>query len=89
MKVMPLLACPPRVTTTGPVVPFTGTVVTIVLSLQLVGVAVAPLNVTVLVPCVEPKYDPLIVTWVPGFPDTGDKLLMFGGGTVNVIPLLA
>jgi hypothetical protein len=35
---------------------------------QLVGVAVCPLNVTVLAPCAEPKFAPVIVTEVPAGP---------------------
>ena len=50
VKVTPLLARPPTVTTTGPVVAPAGTGATIDVLLQLVGVAAVPLNVTVLVP---------------------------------------
>jgi len=50
VKVTPLLASPPTVTTTGPVVAPEGTGATIDVALQLVGVAAVPLNVTVLVP---------------------------------------
>ena len=46
---------------------------------QLVGVAVVPLNVTVLVPCVAPKFVPVIVTAVPTGPLVGDRLVMLGG----------
>ncbi len=60
-------------------------------ALQLVGVAAVPLKLTVLVPCVAPKFVPLIVTEVPAGPDVGDKLVMLGAGTVTVklTPLLA
>jgi hypothetical protein len=47
-------------------------------ALQLVGVAAVPLNVTVLVPCVEPKFAPAIVTEVPTGPDVGERLAMLG-----------
>ena len=50
VKTTPLLATPPTVTTTLPVVAPVGTGTAIVVALQLVGVAVVPLNVTVLVP---------------------------------------
>ena len=50
VKVTPLLADPPTVTTTDPVVAPEGTGVTMVVALQLVGVAAVPLKVTVLVP---------------------------------------
>ena len=46
--------------------------------LQLVGVAAVPLNVTVLVPCVAPKFVPVIVTEVPTAPDVGFRLVMLG-----------
>ncbi len=47
---------------------------------QLVGVAAVPLKVTVLVPCVAPKFAPLIVTDAPTNPDVGVKLVMLGPG---------
>ena len=50
MKSEPLLACPPTVTTTLPVVAPVGTGATIEVALQLVGVATVPLKVTVLLP---------------------------------------
>jgi len=54
----------------------------------MVAVAV-PLNFTVLVPCVAPKFVPVIVTRAPTAPDVGDRLLMLGAGTtVNETPLL-
>jgi hypothetical protein len=58
-------------------------------ALQLVTVPAAPLKVTVLVPWVEPKFEPLTVTDVPVAPEVGEMLVMLGGGvTVNVTPLL-
>ena len=54
---------------------------------QLVGVPATPLNVTVLVPCVEPKPVPMIVTGIPGWPLFGLRLVMFGV-TVNGTALL-
>ena len=58
VKLTPVLALPPTVTTTFPVdAPF-GTGTTIEFALQLVGVAVVPLNVTV---PVDPKFNPVIV----------------------------
>ena len=50
VKPTPLLANPPTMTTTLPVVAPLGTGTTMPAALQLVGVAVIPLNVTVLVP---------------------------------------
>ena len=47
-------------------------------ALQLVGVAAVPLNLTVLVPCVAPKFVPVIVTDVPTGPDVGANVVMLG-----------
>ena len=90
VKLTPLLAAPPTVTTTGPDVAPAGTGTTIEVALQLVGVVGVPLNVTVLVPCVEPKFDPLMVTGVPIDPDSGDRLVMLPvSRTMKLAPLLA
>jgi len=91
VKLTPLLAAPPTVTTTFPVVAPAGTGATMLAALQLVGVAATPLNFTVLVPCVAPKFAPAIVTDVPTNPEFGLKLVMLGAGTVTVkfTPLLA
>jgi hypothetical protein len=77
------------VTTTFPEVAPEGTVTPMAVSVQLVGVALTPLNLTV--PCVVPKRTPLIVTAVPVEPELGDKPLMAGGlaVTVNSTALLA
>ena len=57
---------------------------------QLVGVAAVPLNLTVLLPWVEPKLVPVIVTDAPTAPDVGERLVICGAGTtVKVTPLLA
>jgi hypothetical protein len=91
VKVTPLLATPPTVTTTFPVVAPAGTVAAMLVALQLVAVAAIPLNVTALVPCVAPKFAPLIVTDAPANPDVGFRLVMLGPGavTVKLTPLLA
>src|SRR5258706_7438990 len=90
VNVTPLLARPPTVTTTLPVVAPVGTGTAMLVADQLVGVAAAPLNVTVLVLCVAPKPVPAIVTAVAIGPLTGDRLVSVGGTvTVNVTPLLA
>jgi len=85
-----LLACPPTVTRTLPLTAPLGTGTTMLLALQLVGVAATPPKLTVLVPCVAPKFAPLIVTDVPTGPEDGFRLVMLGAGTVtvNAIPLL-
>src|SRR5438552_9093242 len=91
VKLTPLLATPPTVTTTFPVVAPLGTGTTILVALQLVGVAAIPLNVTVLVPCLAPKLAPVIVTDVPTNPDVGFRPVMLGAGvaTVTLTPSLA
>ena len=87
MKATPLLATPPTVTTTFPVVAPAGTDVAMLVALQLVVVAVVPLNVTV---PVDPKFVPVIVTAVPTAPEVGDRLVMLGADvTVKLTPLLA
>src|SRR5208283_2678163 len=65
VKLAPLLATPPTVTTTFPVVAPVGTGAVMLVALQLAGEAEVPLNVTVLPPCVAPKFVPVIVTDVP------------------------
>jgi hypothetical protein len=90
VKLTPLLATPPTVTTTFPVVAPVGTDVARLVALQLVTVAAVPLNVTVLVPWVDPKLVPVIVTAVPTGPEVGDRLVMLGADdTVKLTPLLA
>jgi hypothetical protein len=79
VKGTPLLATPPTVTTTLPLVAPVGTGTTILVSLQLVGVPAVPLNVTVLVLWVPPKPLPLTVTEVPTTPEAGFTPVMFGG----------
>jgi hypothetical protein len=91
VKLEPLLAWPPTVTTTLPVTAPVGTDVTMLVPFQLVGMACTPPKVTVLVPCVVPKFAPVIVTAVPITPELGLKFVMLGAGTVTVKldPLLA
>jgi hypothetical protein len=79
-KDRPLLVSPATVTDTYPcgTAPL-GTAATMPVLLQLVAVAVVPLKFTVLVPCVAPKFVPVIVTAVPTAPDVGDRLDTVGG----------
>lgn len=65
----PLLLTPLACTTTLPVVAALGTGATMVVALQLVGEANVPLKLTVLVPWVEPKLLPLMVTEAPTAPE--------------------
>jgi len=78
VKVNPLLATPPTVTTTLPVVAPIGTGTVMLVADHEVGVAVVPLNFTVLVPCVAPKFVPAIVMGVPTAPLAGERLVRFG-----------
>jgi hypothetical protein len=89
VKVTPLLATPLTVTTTAPVEAPAGTVAVIEVLLQLVAVAATPLNLTVLVPWVAPKFDPLIVTGVAIGPDVGVRLLIAGGGLALYVTIAA
>jgi hypothetical protein len=87
-KIIPLLVALPTTTVTGPVdAPF-GTGTTILVLLQLVGAADKPLNRTVLVPWVGPKFRPVTLTGVPGGPETGEILVMLSV-IVKVAGLLA
>src|SRR5260221_7393283 len=83
VKFTPLLARPPTVTTTFPVVAPVGTGTTMLVALQLVGVAAVPLNLTVLLPCVAPKFAPVIVTEAPATPDVGFRFAMLGTETAE------
>lgn len=90
VNVTALLATPLAVTTTLPVVAPVGTGTPMLVALQLVGVALIPLNVTVLVPWLAPKFVPVMVTGVAMVPDVGLRLEMLGvARTVKVTPLLA
>jgi hypothetical protein len=90
VKFNPLLFTPDALTTTFPVVAPGGTVATIELDPQFPMLAIAPLNITVPVPCDAPKFDPVIVTGTPAGAEVTDKLVMLGAGTtVNAEPLLA
>jgi len=89
VKLTPLLGWPPTETVTFPVVTFFGAGATMLVSLQLMGAATAPLKVTVLVPWEPPKFVPVMVTGVPTPPEAGDRLAMLGGGkTVKLTPPL-
>ena len=78
LNVTPLLAVPPTLTTTLPVVAPTGTGTVMLVAPQLVGVALVPLKVTVLVPWLAPKFVPVMTTDVPAGPEVGFKLEIVG-----------
>jgi hypothetical protein len=88
--VVVLLATPPTVTLIGPAdtVAVAGTVVVIEPSDQTVGVAVHPLTVTELVPCVVPNPLPLIWICAPGRPLVGFTPVTETPPTVYVLPVL-
>src|SRR6266404_789415 len=77
-KLTPLLATPPTVTTTFPVDAPAGTDTMMVVAAQFMGVAMVPLKVTVLLPWVEPKFRPEIVTVVPDAPEAGLSPVILG-----------
>jgi len=90
VKLTPLLATPDTVTTTLPVVAPVGTGTAMLVLLQLVGVAVVPLNLMVLVPWVAPKFVPVTVIAVPTGAAEGERLVIVGVGvTVKLFPLLS
>jgi hypothetical protein len=93
LNATPLLGTPPTVTTTLPVMAPAGTCAVMLVALQPVGIAVVPLNLTVLLdPFVAPKFVPVIATEVPTGPKVGLRLVMLGAVEpviVNSIPLLA
>src|SRR5258708_3211233 len=85
----PLLARPATVTTTFPGVAPIGTGTPSCVSLQLLGVPGIPLNVMVLLPCDEPKCEPVMPSSDPTGSVLLSMLLMVGGTkTVNGTPLL-
>ena len=87
-KTTPWLETPETVTTTCPVAAPLGTVTPILVALQLLAVAVVPLNVTVLLPWLDPKFVPVMVTEAATAPDVGDRLVMTGKPIVKLTPLL-
>lgn len=85
VKFTALLATPPTVTTTLPVVAPIGTGTTIVVELELVSVEIVSLKVTVGNENPVPKFVPVIVTTVPIPPDVGLRLTMFGTPAVVAV----
>ena len=83
VKLTPVLATPSTITTTFPVVAPVGTLTTRLVALHVITVANVPLNVTVLVLCVAPKFAPAIVTDDPVAPDVGLRLVIPGVGVVS------
>ena len=78
----------PEVTMTGPVVAPSDKVATTCVSLQVLIAAVPPLKLTVLLPCVAPNPDPLIVTLPPGAPVVGDTPAISESGAAGLVLLV-
>lgn len=91
VNALPVLATPPAaVTTTFPVVAPAGTVAVMLLADQLLIVAVVPLNFTLPLPWVDPKFEPAMTIAEPTAPLLGVRLLMLAAAvTVKLTPLLA
>jgi hypothetical protein len=91
VKGRPLLAELATVTTTFPVVAPAGTGTSMLVADQADGVPAVPLNVTVLLPWVAPKFVPVIVTTAPMGPCVNPSDVRLGPGEVTVKrkPLLA
>ena len=75
-----LLTIPSLVTVTNPVVAPAGTGTTMLVAFQLVGTAAMPLKLTLLLPCAEPKFWPVMVTEVPVEPEAGLRLVITTAG---------
>jgi len=79
----------PTMTWIGPVVALLGTVATSLVVEADVMLACAPLNLTMFAEIVEPKFEPLIVTEIPGPPLGGLKPVMVGLPPAQQAPMLA
>lgn len=88
VKLKALLGMPPTVITTSPLIVPGGTVTLIEVSLQLVGVAAVPLNVTVLVPWVAPKLLPKMFVTAP-IGAEGTEVIVAAGPTLKLTALEA
>jgi hypothetical protein len=79
-----LLTCVPTVTTMLPVDVPIGTVAVMLVSLHLLAVAVVALNFTVLVPCMAPKFVPVMITEVAMAPELGfEPVIVTVGGVIG------
>jgi hypothetical protein len=83
-----LLEIPFTTTTRLPDVAAIGTGTEILVAVQFVGDAATPLNVTVLVPWVDPKLVPAIVTGAPGTAVVGETAPISGSGICPLNVLL-
>ena len=67
-------------TASGPELAPVGKVIAMLDSLQELIVVWLPFSKTALLPCVDPKFAPLITTWLPIAPVVADTLLIIGAG---------
>src|SRR5215469_5815221 len=67
-------------TSIGPVVAPAGMVIVSEVSLQVLMVTAAPLSSTALPPCVAPKPEPEITTWLPIDPVVAETAVINGAG---------
>src|SRR5207244_2226465 len=87
VKLVPLVAVPPGVVTRiGPVVAPAGTSARIEVAESTMKPALTVLKVTAVAPV---KLVPVIVTIVPAGPLVGEKLVIVGAGTVELVLLVA
>jgi hypothetical protein len=86
VKLTPVPETPKTATITFPLVAPIGTVAVMLVELQDVAVAAVPLKETVLVPCVEPKFVPVMVTEELITPDVGERFVIVGIGTTVKVP---
>ena len=86
VKPIPLLAAPPTVTTTFPVAAPAGTATVILVEVHTeAALAATPLNFTTLLPCVDPKFVPLIDTAPPIGPVKGDNPEIAGAPGTEIV----
>jgi hypothetical protein len=81
----PVVGTPEIVTTTFPVVACEGTDTTIAFPFAFqdnTGIEAPPI-VTLLFPCVEPKFVPDTVTCVPTLPELGESAVALGNASMN------
>src|SRR5262249_46282499 len=83
VNAFPALDAPETVTTTLPVVAPVGTMATMLVALHVLTVAAVPLNLTVLVPFVEPNPVPVMVMEAPIAPDAGERLEIVGAAAAR------
>jgi hypothetical protein len=90
VNVGPVTFTPLALTTTAPVAALAGTVTWMLLAPHVRMLAGVPLNLTLPLPWLGPKFVPVIVTSAPTAPDVRDRPVTVGvGNTVKLFPLLS